>query len=221
MTPEDLSSRHPRMYHVTLAGAWERIRDHGLMTTDQLLDQFEVVGEDRALIGRTRRPAAVTLHHPRHGTAVINDQLPMTEAALAKCLDDALAPADWLARLNKRVFFWSDENGLSRLLGARTNRSRALQVLVVDTLGLATAYADRIELSAINSGSTMRKPARRGLSTFTLLRDLSYDAWSRKRGGRDKILEITVLDGVPDIAAFVLEVREVAPLRMVPEGSIA
>ncbi|GJD94859.1 hypothetical protein OCOJLMKI_2066 [Methylobacterium iners] len=138
----------------------------------------------------------------------------MTEPALAKCLDDGLSPADWLALLNQRIFFWCDAEGLARLLGARANRSRAVDVLVADTLGLARAYAHRIELSPINTGATLRKPARRGPSTFTPLLELSFEDWSRKRGRRDRILEVTVIGGVPDIARYVKEVRCVSPASL-------
>jgi hypothetical protein len=210
MTPEELSSRHPRLFHVTFPGAWDGIRQRGLLPTSRLLDVFELPTEQRDRIERARRATAIAIAHPLHGTAVINDQLPMSETALADCLDDGLEPADWLSMLNRRVFFWCDEEGLARLLGARANRTRALDVLVVDTLGLARAYARKIELCPINSGATIRKPARRGLSTFTPLLELSYAAWSQKRNTRDRIREVTVVDGVPDIERFVLEVRRVS-----------
>jgi hypothetical protein len=209
MTPEDLSARHPRLFHVTLPSALSGIRAHGLLPTSQLLDLFEVHGSARARLEHSVRPKAVAIHHARHGTVLINDQKPMTEAALLKCLDGGLTPRDWLALLNRRIFFWCDEEGLARLLGARANRTRALVVIVLDTMRLATAYAHKIELSPINSGSTLRKPARRGSSTFTPMRELSYDAWSRKRGGRDRIREVTVLDGITDIAQFVVETRDI------------
>jgi hypothetical protein len=187
------------------------MREHGLLSTSRMLDLFEVRGEERNTIEQRRRPAATPIRHPRLGTAVINDQLPMTEAALEKCLDDDLSPRDWLAILNCRVFFWSDEEGLSRLLGARANKARELDVIVVDTLSLARAYADRIEICPINSGATLRKPARRGRSTFTPLCRLEYEDWSRQRGRRDKIREVTVVDGVPDIERFTLEVLRLEP----------
>jgi len=211
MTPEDLSALHPLLFHVTVAGACEGIRRHGLLPTSRLLDLFEIAGEARGRLERTRRPGRTPISHPVHGSAVLNDQLPMSEAALAKCLDDGLAPADWLALLNRRVFFWSDEAGFAGLLGARANRNRALEVLVVETLPLARAYADRIELSPINSGATLRKPARRGLPTFTPLLELSYREWRRKRGGKDRIKEVTVLGGIPDFASYVRDVRRIAP----------
>lgn len=211
MTPVELSNRHPQLFHVTLPGAWESIRARGLLSTSRLLDLFEVYGGERLELERVCRPSAVTIRHPVHGCAVINDQSPMTESALAGCLDGGLTPAHWLALLNRRVFFWSDEKGLARLVGARANRARAIDILVVDTLGLARAHAERIELSPINSGATIRKPARRGPATFTPLLELSYVQWRRKRGRNDRIIEVTVLDGVPDIANYVTEIRRMEP----------
>ena len=176
MTPEELAARHPRLFHVTLPGAWTSINARGLLPTSRLLDLFEMEGEARDRLERRRRPTAFSISHPRHGTVVLNDQSPMTEAALARCLDDGLSPGDWLAVLNRRVFFWCDEAGLSRLLRARANRARALEVLVADTLSLARAHAKRIEISPINSGATLRRAARRGLGTFTPMLELSYTA---------------------------------------------
>ena len=65
------------------------------------------------------------------------------------------------------------------------------------------AYAEKMELCPINSGSTIRKPARRGLETFTPLTALPYKDWQKKRGKKDKILEVTVLEGIADIEEYV------------------
>ncbi len=104
MTPEDLASRHPRLFHATLPQAWPEIQVHGLLTAQQLLDRFEIQGQARNRIESTPHPAAVTFDHPDHGRAVLSDQSPMRTAALAGCLDDGLLPADWLAILNRRAF---------------------------------------------------------------------------------------------------------------------
>ncbi len=117
-----------------------------------------------------------------------------------------MLPADWLRILNSRVFVWASEEGLNRLLNAKLNRTRAREVLIVDTLSLAKTHAERIEICPINSGSTLRKPARRGMNTFTPLLEHSFYDWSRLRGRRDKILEVTVRDHVPDIAEHILDV---------------
>ncbi len=211
MTPEDLARRHPKLYHVTSPGAWETIARRGLLPTTTLLGLFEVDGPRRVQLTTARRPVEVRLEHPVHGTALLQDNLPLSERALAGCLDDGLTPQDWLRLLNERVFFWADENGLARLLRARMNRGRPREVLVFDTLGLARAHAERVEISPINSGATIRRPARRGLTTFTPLLAKSYADWQTQRGRRDRILEVVVRGGIPDIERHLCEVRRIAP----------
>lgn len=209
LSPEDLAAKHPRLYHVTDPDARPGILRHGLLPTSGLLSLFEVPAADRPAIERRRRPAGVTLTHRVHGSAVITDNLPLSEAALASCLDDGLAPGDWLAMLNERVFFWPDQESLGRLLSARLNRRRDRLVLVLDTLSLARRHGRRMELSAINTGSTIRKTARRGLATFVPLGLHSYGAWRRLRGGLDRIREVTVVGGVDDVADHLIEHRRV------------
>jgi hypothetical protein len=205
LSPQDLATQHPRLYHLTDPGALPGILRHGLLPTSRLLSLFEVPPARRVPIEHQRRPRSVTLTHPTHGTAVITDNLPLSEAALATCLDDGLAPQDWLALLNQRVFFWPDKTHLATHLNARLNRGRQRLVLVLDTLSVARRHADRMELAAINTGSTIRKPARRGRSTFVPLLAHSYTAWRRLRGGRDRIKEITVRDGIAEVSAHLIE----------------
>jgi hypothetical protein len=209
MTPEELAARHPRLYHVTEPGAWKSIKQKGLLSTTCLLDLFEVEKERRVILETKRRPAAVVLEHPHHGRVIVNDNLPLSEPALAKCLEGGLLPADWLRILNARVFFWASQEGLNRLLNARHNRNRSREVIVVDTLSLAKAHAARIELCAINSGATLRKAARRGPGTFIPMLQYSFYEWSKLRGGRNQILEVTVQNYVKDIAQHTLEVLSV------------
>ncbi len=122
MTPDELATRHPRLYHVSEPGAHESIRQHGLLSTNAILDLFEVETQERQRLTTARRATAVPLKHPLYGTMILNDNLPLSEKALENCLDDGLTPSDWLRTLNSRVFFWVDEAGLQRLLGAKMNR---------------------------------------------------------------------------------------------------
>jgi len=206
MTPEELAARHPRLYHVTEPGAWESIRKNGLLSASRLLDLYEVQGEKRETLETKRRPAAVVLHHPHHGQIILNDNVPLSEQALSKCLDDQLTPSEWLRMLNARVFFWTTEESLNRLLSARLNRTRQREVIVVDTLSLTNAYAGQMDLCPINSGATLRKPVRRGLGTFTPLLRYPFHEWSHLRGQRDEIREITVSGQVNDIEQHVMDV---------------
>jgi len=206
MTPEELATRHPYLYHVTEPGAWKSIKQNGLLSTTRLLDLFEIDKEQRTTIETKRRLSPVVIEHSHYGKVIINDNLPLIEKSLAKCLDHGLTTADWLRILNSRVFFWASKDGLNRLLGARLNRNRAREVLVVDTLSLAKAYTDQIELCPINSGATIRKPARRGLNTFSPLGKYSFEEWSKLRGRRDHIVEITIRDAIADITNHILDV---------------
>lgn len=122
MSPEDLAAKHPRLYHLTDPVALPGILRHGLLPTSGLLSLFEVPQADRVAIERRRRSAGVPITHPIHGTAVITDNLPLSETALTSCLDDDLSPEDWLLLLNQRVFFWPDEENLGGHRNARMNR---------------------------------------------------------------------------------------------------
>ena len=201
MIADELAALHPRLYHVTAPGAWECISRLGLMPACRLVEVFGEAIERNEFMTR-RRPKEVPLTHAVHGTAILTDNAPLSETALAKCLDDELTPSQWLGMLNARVFFWADERRLQGLLDARTNRTRPRDVLMFDTLALARAHASKIEISPINSGSTIHRPARRGLSTFTPLLTCDYPAWQRQRGQRDRIAEVVVKGSIPDIAHY-------------------
>ncbi|HVY15795.1 MAG TPA: hypothetical protein VHB27_11235 [Rhodopila sp.] len=207
MSPDEFAALHPRLFHLTAPDAYASMQRHGMRSASSLLRLFGT--PEPALIETRRRPTEVVLNAPAVGRAVLNDNLPLSEAALAGCLDDGLLPADWLAMLNARIFFWASEDGLRRLASARMNRGRRRTVLVVDTLRLARAYAPWIDLSPINAGATVRRPARRGLATFSPLLARPYDAWRRQRGRIDRVIEVAVRCDIPDIAAYVLEVREI------------
>lgn len=205
MSPEDLAARHPRLYHVTAPDAWPSIASRGLLSAASLVELFELPPERGEELLRARRPSEASLVHPGRGRAVLNDNLPLSNAALERCLDDGLRPADWLDILNRRVFFWATRAGVDRLLGARTNRNRPRLVLEFDSLALARRHGARLSLCPINSGSTIRRPARRGLATFTPLEECSWPEWRRLRGRLDTLLEVTVDGAVEDAASLVVD----------------
>ena len=215
MTPEELAAVHPRLYHVTEPGAHESIRRHGLLSARAILDRLGLDGAERTRLLERRRPSEVRLPHLEHGEFVVNDNLPLTEKALERCLDDGLSPADWLRLLNGQVYLWPSTKRLESLLGARTNRDRPREVIVFDTRSLVAAHAPRTRLSPINGGSTIRKPARRGLATYTPLLAHGYRDWQTlrggPRGGRDTIAEVAVEHAIPDAAEHIVEVRTVEP----------
>lgn len=198
MTPEKLAKQYPYLYHVTTPGAWLNIQKHGLWSTSYILDQLDIKGAQRALIETKRRASEISLEHSHYGRIIINDNMPLNEQILEKCLNDGLAPTDWFRILNARVFFWPNKEKLDRLLMAKFNRNRTREVIVVDTMSLIKKHAERIELSSINSGSTIRKAARRGLNTFIPL--------IQNNEHKFRICEVVVRDCIQDISEHVIEV---------------
>jgi hypothetical protein len=207
VTPEELADMHPRLYHVTSPEAWPGIRRHGLLPTSSLLRLFEIPEVERLAIERRRRPESVLLTHPIHGEATITDNYPLHERKLAACLDDGLTPADWLEVLNQRVFFWSDVQSVDDLLHARLNRVRDRLVLVFDTLGVARRHGPRMELSPINSGSTLYQPARRGKATFVPLLRHDYATFRRLRNMTkpDRIREVAIVGGIDTVDGLLID----------------
>jgi hypothetical protein len=207
VTPEELARKHPRLYHVTEPANWDGIQKHGLLSTSSLLSLFEVPTSRRVAIERERRPESVPLTNRVHGEAIITDNIPMSDKALMSCLDDGLAPADWYAMLNERVFFWVDKKRLDRFLQAQAHQGWERLVLVLHTSSVAKRYGECMEISPINSGSTIYQPARRGRSTFTRLLRCDYATWQwqRNKASPDRIVEVTVVGGIDPITGLVME----------------
>lgn len=205
MTPHDLAERHPRLFHLTEPDSLAAITRWGLLPTSELLKRCAVPAAECRRLTSARRPVAVELQHDEVGRVVINDNLPLSEKALLKCLDDGMTPSAWLRLLNGMVFFWPSEKTLQRLLHARVNRERTRRILVFDTLSLATAHWKKVHLSPINSGSTIRKAARRSRRTFSPAAKYSYREWQELRGGRDTIVEVTVRGSIDDAMEHLVE----------------
>ena len=211
MSPEELALVVPQLFHLTAPDAVAGIRARGLMTPEAICERVGLGSAQRERMLRHRRPREVRLE--RDGEAyVVNDNAPLSTDRLAAVLQDGLTPADWLAMLNARTFFWADEAFARSLRAARNNRDRPRTLLVLDTLSLARAHGARMELCPINSGATLHTPPPRGLRTFAPLPELDHDAWRRARRergekkGLDTIKEVTVRGSVPDAWDHVVEV---------------
>jgi hypothetical protein len=204
--PTEFIERYPRLWHMAELGSWASIQAHGLLSTSALLDLFEIKGEQRIALEEEHRPQSVTIEHTVHGIAVIRDQKPLSESILARRLNDDLQPSDWYKLLNKRVFFWVNEDRLERMLGAGAYRDRQHTVLEVDTIPLVSRHQERISLSPINSGATYYLDKRmRGLDTFRRFPD--YPWAERLRMSRtEPVVELAVDYAVADAADFVIGV---------------
>lgn len=204
MTPEELAKRHPFLFHTTHPENWEGILQYGLFSTKSILELHEWENSDRVSYIRQRRPESDWLRHDSKGVAVITDNSPLHEGKLARCLDDGLTPADWLAMLNSRVFFWTNDKNLARLMNANASLGQERLVLTFDTLKLARAYSTTVEICPFNSGSTIHQPAQRGLSTFSRISEIDFAKWrrSRKKSKLDNIKEVTIQDRVLNVTDY-------------------
>ncbi|WP_083936098.1 hypothetical protein [Methylobacterium sp. B1] len=208
MTPDDLVRKHPRLWHMAEDGCWPSIAEHGLLSTSALLDLYGISGERRVAIERRHRPESVAIARPGFAGAVVRDQKPMSQAALLRCLD-GMAPEDWYVALNARVFFWPTLRRLTGLLGAGAYRGNVQTVLTLDTRSIVDAYAATIELSPINSGSTIMRPARRGALTFSRIADFPGEPSRRQAGRPCAVAEVVVPDRVAPVVDHVLAVHRV------------
>lgn len=210
ITRDRLAQLHPRLYHMSTAGAWPSLQRHGLLSTAALLERFEVSEADRVRFASQRRANIVPIDHPHHGRAELRDHGPLSDAKLRTALRDGLTVADWYSLLNARVFFWPREDRLLALLGARAYRGARHTVVVVDTRDLLDRHWSKVELSAINSGSTAYDAAPRGRDCFLHPDRFAFEHWrAKRRSPRKAIAEVTVLGGVPDISAVAVDVFEI------------
>ena len=190
MDSEHLVALHPVLYHMADARNFESIERRGLLSTSALFDELGVSGDARVELEAAHRPNTVALTGTG-GTVYVRDQHPLEPAALAACLD-GVSPEEWYRTLNSRVFLWPTRERLERMLKAYGRSEQA--IFEIDTAGLLARYADKLELSHINSGyAGSRYPAaKRGRYTFVPLSDYAYSA-------KNKIAEVTVLGAVPDV----------------------
>ena len=209
MTPDELAERIPRLHHVTDREAWPMIERHGLLTTDGIVERFVADPAEAARLRTERRADFVTVHDGPDGRVTINDNLPLHFGNLAPHLDDGLTPAEWLRMLNGRVYFWPRVERGAGFLRAGRRGGREKLLLTFSTRSLAAAHEGRLDLAPINTGSALRRPARRGRATFTPASDVGWGEWRRLRGRLDDVAEVSVRGGVPDALDHLLAREEI------------
>jgi hypothetical protein len=205
--PALLANLHPTLYHMAEDDTWPSIRQHGLLSTQAIVDLHQPDADAREQILSAVRRDKIKLTAMAHGDMAIRDQRPAK--FLKECMNDGVSPQDYLDALNGRVFFWLRLSRLTRLLNARLYRHSRHTVLHVDTTRLVGAYPGRVQLAPYNTGS-MHVPTapRRGPDVFTDLADYPYERWLAKRGrSGEPVVELTVSYAIPDIARFVTKVE--------------
>lgn len=205
LTPEVISERWPRLYHMAEAGSWRSIQEYGLRSTSALLDLFDVQGQQRDPIEAARRTESICIRHPIYGTAWIRDNKPINETVLRRTLV-GMSEADWYRTLNRRTFFWLSRERLERLRHAPPYRDRRHDILELSTERLLSEHADVVELCPLNSGAV--HPAAnypRGIGTFCRISD--YPWTDRLRvAPAEPIVELTVPNMLLDVDTFLVTV---------------
>lgn len=211
---EELINDCPTLYHMAERGAWESIKNRGLLSTSALLDLYEVNGAQRLSIESHRRPECVELTSETLPIAVVRDQLPMDDAGLRRCLPEHLTPSDWYRLLNAKVFFWLTRDRLHRLTGAKAYREKTHDVTEVNTRSIVHSYSDKIWLCPINSGCTKPMPHPRDESVFSRIDEYPYDHWRPRRKRGERVVELAVDHSVPDISIHVVRVSVMQGLEV-------
>ena len=204
MEINDLIDNYPYLYHMAEPNSWPNIKKHGLWSTTALLDMCDIQGMQRNTIESNIRPQSVVINDEKYGHIVIRDQKPLSERKLLGLLDN-IDPRQFYVLLNQRTFFWVNEDRLVALLKSRTYRSKAHDVLIVDTKKLVKKYEAKITLCKINSGATIYNNGRRGTNTFKRIKEYPFNEYKRTRG-KDAIVELAVDYGIPDIKDYVVQV---------------
>lgn len=211
LSPDDMKLP-AHIFHLAEAANWPSIQQHGLLSTNALLDLAGIRGTERDRFERQHRP----VHTELPNGVQVRDQKPMPPQALAQCVI-GMSPEDWYRAVNAKVFFWLDPARVDRQRGACEPRPQI--VLVVDTQRLLNRYGSKATLSPINTGHARRKPAMRGESTFVPYGVWLESAWSTEASGLNtrvrarshRPVELTVHEAVPDIMGMVVHVCRLDP----------
>lgn len=195
---EELIARHPRVFHTMSATAWPSVQLHGLLSTQRLINLFGLDTAQRDRLLSAPRKQSTVLRAPGLPPAVIRDQKPMK--FIAEKIDPRSSLVEYLAAINSRVFFWASPERLDRLRQAKEYRTEDQVVLHVDTRALVERHGPRIELCRLNSGAvTQKNHPTRGHRSWLPITEYPYDEYRRRHGRDGALVEVTVLDAVPDI----------------------
>lgn len=209
---DQLVDLYPRLFHMAAGGSWDRIERYGLLPTSHLVETSSLSEGDQLALLKQHRTMSTVIDHPVYGTVTIRDQKPLRLQFLQPVLSDVTVE-QWLSILNDRVFFWLHPTRLDGLLRARAYKNFPQDVITLDTEPLVRAYANRVRLSPINSGSALYPNAvARGVGTFSSVEEYPYAQRRKGRTLSDALVELAVIGGVPDVSRFVLSVdRYVGP----------
>ena len=194
-----LARLRPSLFHVTALGAWPSIAELGLRTAAQLADLA-----DQHPLTSIRADRLDLVEGDGAWLIRLRDQRPMLRAQIESHLD-GVTLQQWLDLVNSRVYFCARQKDLTTLLMRYQNEGQDL--VVFDTAKLLAAAAERVEVTAVSSGSPVAWggcPCR-GRDTFIPLPSFP--------GAAADIEEVTVLDGLASVDRLVTRVVRYHPDR--------
>lgn len=196
MTREDLWVRYPQLFHVAFAAGWEGILRNGLWSAEELTRLLGWPQQQREKWLARRRQEVGGFEDEQLGRVTFRDHKAIPKAGLGYALV-GVSESEWYRELNRRVYFYVDRADADGLVAAYSEEQ---VILTVDTERLVRACEDRVAVATINTGYALRRPARRGLDTFTAIRDFPADRAAR-------IAEFTVERGIEKMAEFTTTVE--------------
>lgn len=189
---EKFCQLRPTLYHLAAEGAWPAIQRHGLLSSKEILNKFSVDKQFMREIETHRLQRSYLLQSDEHGCFTLRDRTTLTHAELTIALDGSCTSHEWIDLLSQRVFFFAKKSSLESLISAPLNRKLSHVLLEIETRRLFAAYASSIEVANINTGYTKRQPAFRSPDTF-------QSPANYIRTGTSQIIEVTVLNSVPNL----------------------
>ena len=191
MTPEQFLNRCKVICHVGPVGVWEQIERHGFRTAEELILEADLSEEDRQRLLSTPRRESVRLN-VRGEDVILRDQGPLlARKDLSSILDNGLDVSAWIHLLNQRVYFFTDQTSMQKLLDKYVQVDGAQDVIWLSPLKLLEAAGIRLELTNQNTGAIARRSGgQKTADTFAPL-------W---RFTHRKPAEATILGGLDDLS---------------------
>ncbi|MFC7049588.1 DUF7002 family protein [Emcibacter nanhaiensis] len=206
MELEELYTHYPVLYHMAWNKSWPTIKKHGLLSTNSLLELYEIDDSTKSIVATQHRPECVTIQSKHLPDAVIRDQIPMTDKGVIRALNGTMMPSEWYYLLNSMVFFWPTKSRLKTMISAKAYRDLNHDVLIVRTEPLVKEYVKRLRISPINSGCTKPFAHPRSKNLFKDITSYPFSERKSKYGTEKAIAEVCFLDAIPNIENFVEDV---------------
>ncbi len=208
MRSEQLAEFYPRLFHMAWQGSWENICKYGLLSSQALVELFELIPEQGGLLLQNHRPEWVKISCAGLGTATVRDQKPMSDKGVCTALG-VNDPRPWYELLNSMVFFWPTKERLRTMMSAKAYIGMKHDLLVVDAEKLVDHHCDNIRLSSMNSGATKPIPHPRDLNLFKTFEEFPFGDRRKRYGVKKAVAEVCVLNSVRDIKDLIVDVRTV------------